>query len=112
MKASIFVALATVLFAGCAHRSGDTKMSSARWPFPIHGQLADSDVAQIIAMTRRIPEIEHDIAWIEVKSADRIQVYTGHVYAPLAGGGNVIELRKRKGRWIVMGDPRTSVWNA
>jgi hypothetical protein len=112
MKLPIFIALASILLAGCAHQSRSPHANASRWPFPIHGQLADSDVAQIIAVVRRVPQIEHQIVWIDAQNVNRIRVYTGRIFGPLAGGGNVVTLQKPMNKWTVIGNPSVSVWRA
>jgi len=108
----LIIAASTVLLAGCAHHSRSANATSGPWSFSVQGELPDSDVAQIVTLIRRIPQIEHEIVWIEVQNSDSIEVYTGHIYGPLAGGGNVVTLKKRKNKWSVVGDPRMSHWNA
>lgn len=112
VKPFLFAVLVPGLLIGCAHQSHLTASKSRRWPFAVHGQLADSEVEQVVAVIQRIPKIDRQIAWIEVESPNSIQVYTGRIYGPLLGFGNVVTMKKQKGRWTVIGDPQMSAWNA
>lgn len=112
VKLLLSIALVPGLLIGCAHQSHLTASKPERWPFAVRGQLADSEVEQVVAVIQRIPKIDRQIAWIEVESPNSIQVYTGRIYGPLAGGGNVVTMKKQKGRWTVIGDPQMSAWNA
>lgn len=84
--------------------------TSKRWAFSIQGELSDADVNAIVAIIGTIPAIDHRIVWMETDSPGSVRVYTGAIHDPLAGGGNVVTVKKRHIRWIVVGDPRESMW--
>ena len=106
---AVFV-LVSILLVGCAHQHQPTQAGSIQWPFSIQGQIPDTDIAQIIAVIQHTQDIDRRIVWIEAQTANDVQVYTGKVRGPLNGGGHVVTLKKRKSQWIIIGDPRESVW--
>ena len=86
-------------------------MQTGRWPFKIQGQVADTDVAQIVAIVRRIPGIEHAVGSITVRAGGtEFLVYTSESPGYEWGGGHVVALRKHEGKWFVVGDPRAKPW--
>jgi hypothetical protein len=112
VKFPFFFFVVSILFFGCAHQSILTRAAPDRWPFRINGELGELDIAQIVAVIRRTPGIGREIAWIDVRGSNSVEVYTGRLSGPLDGGGNVVTLRERQNKWIVIGDPGQSFWNA
>lgn len=110
MKSIFIITIAFTLLVGCVSGTAGKRVGSRQWPFPIQGQLADADTTQIVAMIRNIPGIDHRIHEINVKRAHEVEVRTGKAYGPLAGGGNLAIVRKRWGKWRVIGDPREAIW--
>ena len=110
MKASLVAVLLALVLAACAHRHVPDQSTSGRWPFSVHGQLAESDIKQIVALVHGLPNLDHRIVRIEAKTSRSVFVHTGEQRGPLDGGGNIVTLEKRNGTWTVIGDWRESIW--
>ena len=98
------------MLVACAHQTAPEKADVSRWQFSVQGPLADSDIAAIVAIVQRIPNLDQRIVRIEAKTPKSVFVYTGEQRGPLDGGGHVVALQKRYGRWIVVEDWRESIW--
>ena len=110
VKPLFLAALMSVLLVACAHQHHPEQPTTGRWPFSVHGQLANSDVAEIVAIVQRIPDLDQRIVRIEAKTSRSALVYTGEMRGSLDGGGHVVTLEKTNGRWTVIGDWRESIW--
>ena len=110
MKPSFLAALLSVIFVACAHQHHPEKPTASRWPFSVQGQLAESDISEIVAIVQRIPNLDHRIVRIEANTSRSALVHTGEQRRPLNGGGHVVTLEKKNGRWTVIGDWRESIW--
>lgn len=67
-----------------------------------------ADVVEIVAAINRIDNVE-PILMISVLSESHVEVTTGVVDGPLAGGGKIYSLKKVNGGWIIDFD-ETSYW--
>jgi hypothetical protein len=76
-----------------------TSASASRWPFAVHGQLADADIRAIITVVDRSgPDVAKHIRRIDVKTPNKVEVVTFNV--PDNAAGNIVVVLKQRGRWI------------
>ena len=86
-----------LLLMGCSHGgirpttqfAGDVRL------------ISDADVKAIEKVIVNLPNIDHRILTVSVKTKDRVDVWTGYVSGPLCGSGAHIHLEKKSERWVV-----------
>jgi hypothetical protein len=110
VKPSLLTVLLAITLVACAHQRVPAKPAASHWQFSVQGQLAESDIAAIVAIVQRIPDLDHKIVRIVAKTPKNAFVHTGEQRGPLDGGGHVVTLEKRNGRWVVIEDWRESIW--
>ena len=74
--------------------------------------ISDLDVQEIINAVQIIPRIDHNVLSIRVISANQVEVTTGIIQGPLAGGGDIVIIRREKDGWKWLDDGVRRFWNA
>ena len=109
VKLPLLAVLLAITLGACAQQH-PKQSTTSHWPFSVHGQLAESDIGEIVAIVQSIPNLDHRIVRIEAKTPRNALVHTGEQRGPLDSGGHIVTLEKRNGRWIVTEDWRESIW--
>jgi hypothetical protein len=75
----------------------------------MHTQLTADDEAEILALVKALPDIDHRVVSFARYSNGEVCVMTGELTGPRSGGGDNIWVEKVGGNWRVK---RVTFWMA